>query len=168
MIAAVSRNRVIGRGGRLPWHLPADLKYFKAITQGCPVIMGRRTFESLGHPLPGRRTIVLSRNPDFRPGAVEVAGSLSEALKLVEGAERVFLLGGANVFREGLSLADRLYITWIHADCDGDAFFPSFSEADWVEISRREHPANSENPYPMSFVIYERRRTGEGTHERED
>ncbi|HRV07731.1 MAG TPA: dihydrofolate reductase [Acidobacteriota bacterium] len=161
MIAAVSRNRVIGRGGGLPWHLPADLKYFKTTTQGCPVIMGRRTYESVGMPLPGRRTVVLTRDPTFRPAGVEVAGSLTEALKLLEGAERVFLLGGEKVFREGLSVADRLYITWIHCDFQGDTFFPPFPEADWVEISRVERPADTENPYPMSFVIYERRETRE-------
>ncbi|GAB4245336.1 MAG: type 3 dihydrofolate reductase [Acidobacteriota bacterium] len=160
IIAAVSRNRVIGREGGLPWHLPADLKYFREKTRGHPVIMGRRTYESVGRPLPGRRNIVLSRSPDFRPPGVEVVDSLEKALDLVRGADEVFLLGGERVFQAGLEIADRLYLTEIDAEFSGDTFFPEFDRDKWIVTESREHPADAANPFPMRFVVYERKRRG--------
>lgn len=157
IIAAVSRNRVIGQGGELPWHLPADLKYFRERTRGHPVIMGRRTYESVGRPLPGRRNIVLSRSPDFRPSGVEVADSLEAALELVREADEVFLLGGEEIFRAGLEIADRLYLTEIDAEFCGDTFFPEFDRKQWRVLESRLHPADEQNPYPMRFVVYERK-----------
>ncbi|MFZ5540690.1 MAG: dihydrofolate reductase [Pseudomonadota bacterium] len=157
LIAAVARNGVIGRAGAIPWRIPGDLARFKRITMGHPVIMGRRTWESLGRPLPGRRNIVISRTPGFAPAGAEVFASLGAALAACADASEVFVIGGTEAYREALPLADRLLLTEIDADIEGDAHFPPFDRGAWREVAREPHPASGECPYPYAYVTYERR-----------
>ncbi len=156
LIVARSENRVIGRDGDLPWHLPADLKRFKRLTLRHTVIMGRKTFESIGRPLPRRRSIVLSRNPDYRPEGAEVAHGLERALELAAGETEVFVIGGARVFAEALPRADRLYLTLVHAEVEGDVFFPEVDAEDWRLVSEERHEADDRHAHAFSFLTYER------------
>ncbi|MCX8003912.1 MAG: type 3 dihydrofolate reductase [Burkholderiaceae bacterium] len=158
LIAAVARNGVIGRDGRIPWHVPGDLPRFKRITLGHPVIMGRRTWESLGRPLPGRRNLVLSRTPGFAPAGAEVFASLEAALAACAEAPEVFVIGGTEVYRAALPAAQRLLLTEIDADVDGDAFFPDFDRSAWRETAREPHAAGADAAFPYAFVTYERAR----------
>lgn len=171
VIAAVAENGVIGRDGDLPWRLPADLQRFKALTWGHPMIMGRRTYDSIGRPLPGRRSIVLSRNPAALGGAagVTVAGDLGNALEIaaagleprVDGdaeARQVFIIGGAEIYRQALPLADRLYLTRIHAEIDGETHFPALEAGEWRLVEAEAHPADARHAYPFTFERYERRK----------
>ena len=153
LIAAMANNRVIGRGNALPWHLPEDLAHFRAVTMGHAVIMGRRTHESIGRPLDGRLNIVLSRDPAYRPGpGCRQAGSLREALLLCAEFAQVFLIGGAQLFREGLALADTLILTRIDADIDGDVFFPDL-DADAFRLVDSQRVAAA---LPMTIHTYQR------------
>ncbi len=163
MIAAMGQNRVIGRDGNLPWHLPEDFKFFKRKTQGHPVIMGRKTFDSMGKPLPGRHNIVITRNRNLKITGADVVDSLEEALKLVEpSAGETFIIGGSEIYRQGLTVADRIYLTLVHEKFDGDAFFPEFDESNWKVVHREEHEADDRNPHPFTFVTYERRHPLDG------
>jgi dihydrofolate reductase len=155
-VVAVADNGVIGREGGLPWHLPADLRHFKAMTMGRPVLMGRRTFDSIGKALPGRRNLVVTRRPLDVPG-VEAVGSIDEALARVADAPEVAVIGGAQLWRDTLPRIDRIHLTRVHADVPGDTFFPSLDPAQWREVERREQPPDERNAYPMSFVTLERR-----------
>ena len=157
ILAAVAENGVIGRAGGLPWHLPEDLRRFKALTLGRTIVMGRRTFASIGRPLPGRRSIVLSRDPRFAPGAVEVARGLEAALAACAGEDEVFVIGGESLFREALPLADRLYLTRVHAKPVGDVLFPDFDEGDWEMVAAEAHTADERHPHPFTFLTYRRR-----------
>ncbi|MCS7100699.1 MAG: dihydrofolate reductase [Burkholderiaceae bacterium] len=157
LIAAVARKGVIGRDGRIPWHVPGDLPRFKRITLGHPVIMGRRTWESLGRPLAGRRNLVLSRTPGFAPAGAEVFASLEAALAACAEAPEVFVIGGTEVYRAALPAAQRLLLTEIDADVDGDAFFPDFDRSAWRETARETHAAGADAAFPYAFVTYERR-----------
>lgn len=153
VIAAMADNRVIGRGNALPWHLPEDLAHFRAVTMGHPVIMGRRTHESVGRPLDGRLNIVLSRDPAYCPSpGCQIASSLPQALALCAGVDKVFLIGGAELFREGLSLADTLILTRIHADFDGDVRFPEVSPEVFRLVESRPVAA----ALPMTIRTYHR------------
>ncbi|OFZ18063.1 MAG: hypothetical protein A2X94_02505 [Bdellovibrionales bacterium GWB1_55_8] len=139
LIAALSKNRAIGKGNQLPWHLPEDLKYFRATTSGHPVIMGRKTFQSIGRPLPKRFNVVVSRDARLEIPGVAIASSLAQAIALCEGqpgAEEIFIIGGAEIYREALPHADRLYLTEIDLHVDGDAFFPDWPAGAFKEISR--------------------------------
>jgi dihydrofolate reductase len=156
LIAAVARNRVIGRDGRIPWHVPGDLPRFKQLTLGHPVVMGRRTWESLGRPLPGRRNIVLSRTPGFEPAGAEVFPTLRAALDACAGAQEVFVIGGTEAYREALAVADRLMLTEIDADVPGDATFPPFDRAAWRETSRETHAAGETFAHRFDYVCYDR------------
>lgn len=153
IIAAMAENRVIGKNGAMPWHLPDDLARFRAITMGHPVIMGRRTFASIGRPLPGRLNIVLTRQEGFSPDGVAVARTFAEALELAGPAEEVFICGGGEVYREALPLADRILLTVVHRPFEGDTTFPEIP-ADFVETAREE--ARGEPPH--SFATFERRK----------
>ena len=161
-MVAVASNGVIGRDNALPWRLPEDLRYFKRTTLGKPVIMGRKTFESIGRPLPGRPNIVVSRSIDWTATGVTVVDSLAsalasgQALAASSGAEELMVIGGAQIYASALPLASRLYVTEVHAMVDGDTWFPPLDPADWQEIAREEHPATADNPYPYAFVVYER------------
>lgn len=156
IIVAFANNRVIGLNNQLPWNLPSDLKHFKEITMGKPVIMGRKTYESIGRPLPGRKNIVLTRIKHFDIAGCTVVHSLEEALIVAEDGEEVFVIGGETVYREALPLADKMVITHIHADFEGDAFFPEWDLAQWQEVSREDHEPDEKNKYPYSFVVYQR------------
>lgn len=157
VIAAMARNRVIGRDNQLPWHLPADLQHFKRLTMGKPMIMGRHTWESLPGLLPGRPHIVVSRDSRYRAAGASVAHSLDEALELAgELGDEVMLIGGANLYAQALPLADRLYLTLVDAEIDGDAWFPAFDTDDWVLEDRQDQPADQRNAHPYSFLSYRR------------
>ncbi|MBI4582576.1 MAG: dihydrofolate reductase [Planctomycetes bacterium] len=156
LIAAMSENRVIGRRNALPWRLPADLKRFKQLTTGHPIIMGRKTWESIGRALPGRESIVISKNPRFQAPGARVVGSLEEALERCAGEEEVFVIGGEAVFRLALPRAERLYLTLVHAEVEGDIFFPADLSRGWRLVQDEPHPAGGRNPHPYSFRVYER------------
>ncbi|UTW06167.1 dihydrofolate reductase [Pseudomonas benzenivorans] len=162
LIAALADNRVIGRDNQLPWHLPADLKHFKALTLGKPIIMGRKTWDSLGRPLPGRLNLVVSRQPGLQLDGAEVFPSLDAALQRAEawaretGAEELMLIGGAQLYAQGLERADRLYLTRVRLSPEGDAHFPEFGGADWQLSERREQAALDGAP-AHAFETWERR-----------
>lgn len=147
---------MIGRNNQLPWHLPEDLRHFKATTTGHPIVMGRKTWESLGRPLPNRRNLVISRDPDYPADGAEVFTSLQLALQACSEAQQVFLIGGAELYRLGLPLADRLMLTEVDLAPEGDAHFPEFAAADWTETAR--NPSVSEKGVGYAFVTYERAR----------
>lgn len=156
LIVAQTLNRVIGRDNQMPWHLPRDLAHFKEKTLGCPVIMGRRTFLSLGKALPHRKNLVLSRSKMVFEGAT-VCVDLEEALRLADGAPRVFVLGGAEVYRQALPLASALEVTWIQTELMGDTFFPEIDFSLWQEVSSVFCEKDEKNAYALRFVRYERR-----------
>lgn len=157
VIAAVSRNGVIGRAGKLPWHLSHDLRRFKEITTGHAIIMGRKTYESIGRPLPKRRSLVITRDPSFRANGVEIVRSLDEALEAARGESRRFVIGGAAIFADALPRADELYLTRVHAEVDGDAYFPDVDFGDWELIEEESRPADEKNDYPVTLQVYRRR-----------
>lgn len=161
MIVAVAENGVIGRNNALPWYLPNDLKYFKQTTMGKPVIMGRKTYESIGKPLPGRTNIVITRQADYQPegvkvvNSVEAARELAESVCLIDGQDEAMIMGGAEIYALALPHTDRLYLTEVHADVEGDAFFPEYDKSLWQEVAREDFAAEGPNPYNYSFVVYE-------------
>ncbi len=159
IIVAVASNGVIGRDGDLPWRLSADLKRFKRLTMGHHLVMGRRTFASIGRPLPGRTTVVVTRDPSWTAEGVEVAHGLEAAIELARraGDDEVFLSGGSSVYREGLQWADRIYLTEVHADVTGDTRFPPWDRSEWQEVEREDRPAEEKSPLPHSFVVLDRR-----------
>ncbi len=159
IIAAVASNGVVGRDGGLPWHLPADLRRFRELTTGHAVIMGRKTFESIGRPLPERRTIVISRSADFHAAGVTVANSLPAALALAAGEDEVFVCGGGEIYCQALPLADRIYLTRLDRPYDGDVRFPDIPAAEFVETAREEFGGDPAGV----FLLLERRLTGEGS-----
>lgn len=156
IIAALASNRVIGVENRLPWHLPADLKHFKSLTMGKPIVMGRKTYESIGKALPGRRNIVISHNSHYLAPECEVVSSLDEALSLFSSDQEVMLIGGAQLFTQALPQADLLYLTLIHHDFVGDCYFPEWDQGQWKEIMRVDCAAHFENPHPYSFLTFQR------------
>jgi dihydrofolate reductase len=156
LIAAMSDNRVIGRHNQLPWHLPADLKHFKRLTTGHTVIMGRKTFESFGTPLPQRRNIVVTRNVKWLAPGVDVAHSLEEALQMAAGDGEVFIAGGEQIYQAALPRAERIYLTRVHGHFEGDASFPIFEGPQWTLRERSEHPADEKHACAMTFETYDR------------
>ena len=158
IIVAMAKNRVIGRDNQLPWHLPADLRHFKQTTMGHPIIMGRKTYESIGRPLPGRQNIVITRNPDFQAEGCLVVHSLQEALAAVPEAEEVFIIGGASLYREALPLADRIYLTLVDAEVEGDTFFPELDASEWQEVRRETFTPDEKNPFGYAFIEFVRKR----------
>ncbi len=156
VIAALARNRVIGIENRLPWRLPEDLAHFKALTLGHPILMGRKTFESLGRPLPGRTNIVITRNPDYRPEGCRVAGSIAAALALCADENEVFFIGGAELYAQTIPLADRLYLTEVDVEPQGDAWFPDYDTSAFREVSRESHTSEKGDRLRFDFVVYER------------
>lgn len=156
LIAAMASNRVIGRNNALPWQLPADLKRFKALTMGHAVVMGRKTYESISRPLPGRRNLVITRNRGYSAPGCEIFHSLDEALAACLGTKATFIIGGAELYRESLPRAHHLEFTEIHAEFEGDAVFPEFSPAQWREVAREIHSAEAGIAFRYDFVRYER------------
>ena len=160
MIVAVSSNGVIGRGGGLPWYLPADLRHFKRITMGHHLVIGRRTWEELGKPLPGRTMVVVTRSRRFVAEGATIVGSLERALETAAADDEPFIGGGAQIYRAALTrdLVDRIYLTRIHAEVEGDTFLPEIDFDEWHLVSEERHEADEKNEFPYSFLIYERRR----------
>ncbi|MDX5406144.1 MAG: type 3 dihydrofolate reductase [Chromatiaceae bacterium] len=157
LVAAMAANRVIGKDNQMPWHLPADLKHFKAVTLGKPVVMGRKTFDSIGRVLPGRRNLVISRTPPADSRGAEWVNSLAQALELLQGHDEVMIIGGGEIYRQALPLAQRLYLTDIDLTTEGDAFFPDYhAVADWQLVQQSEHPADTQNPYHCYFRTWQR------------
>lgn len=154
-VVAASENDVIGRGNALPWHLPADLAHFKRLTMGKPILMGRRTYESIGRPLPNRRNIVLSRSGFTAPG-VDTVGSLQQARLLVAGEPELVNIGGAEIFRLAFAETDVIHLTRVHCTVDGDTFLPALPAGQWREVAREERGADEKNAWPMSFITLER------------
>ena len=166
LMAARARNQCMGRDNQLPWRLPGDLQYFKRVTRGKPIIMGRRTWESLNRALPGRTNIVITRRSDYEAEGGEVVHSLDEALELGArvaahgGASEVVVIGGADIFRAALACADRVYMTEVHADVEGDTFFPEMDPDHWRLGERDDAVAQPDDEYDYSFVVYERNEPG--------
>ncbi|WP_248309565.1 dihydrofolate reductase [Bosea sp. Tri-44] len=162
LIAAIAENGVIGRDNLLIWRLKTDMRRFRELTMGCPIIMGRKTFLSIGKPLPGRQTVVLSRDPAFGPDGVYVVPSLDQALATAQGlgkamgARAVIVAGGGEVYAQALPIADRLELTFVHARPEGDAVFPDFDRAVFHESTRSEHPAGADDEFSFAFVTFER------------
>jgi dihydrofolate reductase len=160
LIVAVSSNGVIGRDGGLPWHLPADLKHFKRTTMGHHLIIGRRTWEEVGKPLPGRTMVVVTRSRNFAPKGAHVVRSIEEALELAAEDDEPFIGGGSQIYRIALTqgLVDRIYLTRIHAEVGGDTFFPAIDFNEWELVSEEHHEADEKNQFDYSFLVYDRSR----------
>jgi dihydrofolate reductase len=162
MIVAMADNNVIGKNNDMPWHLPADLAYFKKITLGKPLIMGRKTFESIGRPLPGRRNIVISRDKSYQAMGIDVVNSVEQALALVNGSDEnnavdeIMVIGGGAIYRHCLAQADRLYVTHIKANIEGDTQFPDYDDGTWLKVNSEVRLSDDKNLYPLDFCIYER------------
>ena len=162
MIVAMAENRVIGINNKLPWYLPNDLKYFKQVTMGKPIIMGRKTFESIGKPLPGRANIVITRNESWLAEGVKVAHSLdqayaiAEAIGEIDGQSELMIIGGDQIYQSSLPEVDRIYLTQVHAHVEGDAWFPEVNWDNWKEVAREDFIAEGPNPYDYSFVVFDR------------
>jgi dihydrofolate reductase len=164
ILAAVAENGVIGRDNGLPWKLSSDLKRFKAATIGKPVVMGRKTFQSIGRPLPGRTNIVVTRDRSFRADGVETVASLDEALALARvrarcmaGADEICIIGGGEIYRQAIGMADRLYVTHVLASPDGDTRFPPIDPAIWTKVSAEDHPAGEKDSHATRFCVYARK-----------
>ncbi|MFA7095676.1 MAG: type 3 dihydrofolate reductase [Gammaproteobacteria bacterium] len=157
LIVAMDRNRLIGADNGLPWRLPADLKYFKSITMGKAIIMGRKTYESIGRPLPGRTNIVVTRERGYQAPGCIVVHSIDEALARPECGDEVMIIGGASFYEQMLPRADRLYVTFIDAEFAGDTYFPAFDLDAWREIRREDHEPDEQNRYRYSFTVLERK-----------
>jgi len=157
LIVARARNGAIGKDNAMPWHLPADLAHFKRTTLGHPVIMGRRTWESIGRALPGRRNIVVSRTPGFRPPGAEVVASLAEAWRAAAGADEAFVMGGARLYAEALPEADRIYLTDVVGEVEADTYFPELRPEDWRESLLGEQPADERNRFALRWLLLERK-----------
>ncbi len=160
LIAALTHNRVIGKDNDLPWHLPDDMKYFMQTTKGHHVVMGRKNYDSIPEkfrPLPNRTNIVVTRQKDLKLPGCLVVNALEEAVAIARnaGESELFIIGGSTIYRLGLPFADRLYLTEIDAELDGDTHFPAFNRNDWKEVSRKHHPADDRHAFPFDFVIYD-------------
>jgi len=154
LIVAMAKNRVIGKDNEMPWHLPADLKHFKTVTLGKPIIMGRKTYESIGRPLPGRLNIVMSRDKNYTLEGCETVISLEEALTLTADVEEVMIIGGGYLYEQTILQADKLYLTFIDLDVQGDTFFPKYEHLNLSEIKREKHLKDEKNPYNYEFVDF--------------
>jgi dihydrofolate reductase len=158
MIAAMAHHRVIGIRNSMPWHLPSDMKWFRQHTLGKPIVMGRKTFESFGSkPLPGRSNIIITRDASYQAADSIVVTSIEQAIEAAGDVDEIMIIGGASFYEQMLPRTDRLYLTYVDAEIEGDAWFPEFDENQWQETERIHHPADEKNKYPHDFVILERR-----------
>ncbi|GAA4730059.1 dihydrofolate reductase [Flavisolibacter ginsenosidimutans] len=159
LLVAASENNVIGKDNKLPWHLPDDLKYFKNLTWAMPILMGRKTFDSIGKPLPGRKSIVITRNNDWGHEGVDVVHSIEAAVEKAKeyGAKEIFVIGGAEIFKTSLPNANRIYLTRIHHPFDGDVFFPVINEKEWTLVSKRYCEKDAKNAYDHTYQVWERK-----------
>jgi dihydrofolate reductase len=158
LIVAVADSGVIGRDNGLPWHLPEDLKRFKRLTLGKPIVMGRKTYESIGKPLPGRQNIVVTRDPNYRPAGVIVVKDPESALRAAGDAPEIMIIGGAELFRVYLPFAGRIHLTRVHGDIAGDIFWTALDEREWLVVGREHHAADERHAHAMTFEVLERRR----------
>ena len=156
LIAAMANNRVIGLNNKMPWHLPADLQHFKKITMGKPIIMGRKTFESIGRPLPGRRNIIITRNQRYTQDSCEIFHTIDDALYALQTEDEVIIIGGAQLYEEFLPKADRLYLTLIELETEGDALFPEWNESEFSLLEQESHQATEQNHHPHQFLTLDR------------
>jgi len=156
IIVAMTPDRVIGKNNQLPWYLPADLKHFKASTMDKPIIMGRKTFDSIGKPLPGRHNIVVTRQKDLSLEGCTVVASIAEAIEQAGEVKEAMIIGGASIYQDALPLADRLYLTLIKTEIEGDAFFPAFDKSEWRVLSQIDHQADEKNIFDYSFLFLEK------------
>lgn len=156
IIVAVAQNNVIGNQNQLIWHISEDLQFFKKTTLGHAVIMGRKTFESIGKPLPKRKNIIITRNSNFNTNGCIIANSLNEAIDAAKPDDEIFIIGGGTVYREALNIADKVYLTRIHKDYEGDTFFPELNTSEWEEIERTDFERGEKFEYPFSFITYKR------------
>jgi dihydrofolate reductase len=156
-VAAVAENGVIGIADALPWHLPTDMRHFRELTTGHTIVMGRRTFETLPRPLPNRRNVVVTRDRAYQARGALVVYDLDEAISLAPNDDEVFVVGGGEIYKQAMPRADRLYLTVVHADLEGDTFFPKFTEADWILKEDIHNEADESHSYSFSFRLYERR-----------
>ena len=158
IIAAIAKNNALGKNNDLIWHLPADLKRFKKVTTGHYILMGRNTFESIGKPLPNRTTIIITRNKDYFKDGCLIANSLEEAIEMAKEEEQIFIIGGAQIYKETIAkdLADQLDITLVHKDFDADVYFPEISTQVWKEVAREDFNADEKNKLDYSFVSYQK------------
>lgn len=154
---AMDENRIIGKDNTLPWYLPADLQYFKKVTMGHPILMGRKTYESIGKPLPGRENIILTRNADYQQEGITVISNMKEAVAYADALdEEVFVIGGAEIFQQLISDCKRLYITQIHHSFEGDTYFPELNMSKWQTVSKTTGIVDEKNKYPHEFIVLER------------
>jgi len=168
LVVAAGENGAIGKDNKMPWHLPRDLKYFKSITMGKPIVMGRKTFDSIGRPLPGRQNIVITRQLNWQHADVNVVHDLPSALEIGknsvadgdEGSE-LMIIGGAEIYAQALASADKIYLTRVDVEPEADAFFPSLESSDWLEVKREEHQPCDKNPYGYAFCVLERVTSGD-------
>lgn len=164
IVVAMSTNRVIGRNNKLPWYIPGDLKFFKQVTMGKPIVMGRKTFESIGKPLPGRDNIVITRDKGWKAEGVKVAHDIEQALTMAKasaetsGVSEVMIIGGAQIYEAMLPRIDRLYMTQVQAFIEGDAHFPQLDWNEWEEVTREDFDAEEPNPFDYSIIVYDRLR----------
>ena len=156
LIVAMANNRVIGKDNQMPWHLPADLQHFKSVTMNHPILMGRKTFESIGRPLPGRRNLVISRNPELAIDGTETYTSIDDAVAACDDVEEIMIIGGSTLYQQTIDRADRLFLTFIDLDTDGDAHFPDWKHLDWQEVDREAHEPDDKNHYHYEFVTLNR------------
>jgi len=156
IVVAMDNNRLIGRNNQLPWHLPADLDYFKKITTGKSILMGRKTYESIGRPLPNRRNIVITRNPKISIPSCEVVSSLERAIDITKDESEVMVIGGASLCEQVLPQVDRLYITKIDEEFEGDIYFPKYNQLSWHQVSCEFHQKDASNPYSYQFIVLDR------------
>ena len=151
----MARNRVIGKDNKMPWHLPADLEHFKTVTMAKPIVMGRKTYQSIGRPLPGRQNVIISRNPDYKVEGCDVVNSIDAAIKLLSGEEEIMIIGGGFLYSQMLEQADKLYLTFIDSEIDGDTCFPEYENLDLTELASENHLSDEKNRYNYRFVDYQ-------------
>lgn len=156
-IVAMASNRVIGNRNKLPWHLPADLKHFKAITTGHTIVMGRKTYESIGRPLPNRTNIILTRDANYHVAGCEISTDIEKTLQAHHAEPEVFIIGGAEIYKQLLPRITRIYLTLVHHDVVGDAYFPELNKQEWQETAREDHAADAENKYEYSFITLQKK-----------
>lgn len=154
LVAAMAKNRIIGKDNKMPWHLPADLKHFKAVTMANPIVMGRKTYESIGRPLPGRQNVIISRNPDYKVDGCDVVNSIETVIEQLSGHEEIMIIGGGFLYSQMIDQADKLYLTFIDLEIDGDTRFPEFEYLDLKETANEYHSSDDKNPHNYRFINY--------------
>lgn len=158
LISAMAKNRIIGKANKMPWHLPADLKHFKTVTMSKPILMGRKTYQSIGRPLPGRKNVVISRNPNFQAEGCEVVDSIEGALELLKNDAEIMIIGGGFLYSQCINKADKLFLTFIDLEVEGDTQFPDYQHLELNEVSREKHLSDDKNIYNYEFVEYQIRK----------